>query len=521
MTTLELQFNPAGFVVFEPSFEAIKQAIFDQLSKFVTFPATFRAFLDWRQAPEAKGRTLFYNIYYRNSQSFANVYRRGMNALHELADIREQFNEWCSLYDLVKQMKSASLYQTAPGEMISSTLDGGGGGGEDSGYNSGTFFQCKTLEDYQQNLQQIKDLAERFKVAFPMNEIHCAHSPYVINLNPIKMFVEWLFVETEAVLVKMFQVQCDREIRSIETTCLDSIERSKRTPTTIDELVQLEAFFADGIKQTRSHLLVASVKLKEKIHFLKTWLAGSRRSMSSSTVALPNLSATSEKLKDFERIYEQTPTLMEDYRRTIFQRHREQLDTARLEVDNFVRRWATLDDTLRHSAEVITDFQVNFEQLQAKSSELNKFCAHFKTEKPAAFDRLASAGEEIAELYGKFHVLHEFDQGMARWLEMEWIVARNKLAKINQYLNEWHEERMPKMAAAEAQMLHAHLEEWRRLLALLELCRGDFYQQPHWRELATLLGVEKNAEDLQLADLHQRRAVLADRRTALLELNKR
>lgn len=186
------------------------------------------------------------------------------------------------------------------------------------------------------------------------------------------------------------------------------------------------------------------------------------------------------------------------------------------EIGDFLNRWNKLTDDLKRMPEVINDFQVNCSQLMSSVRELRKCFEHFGTESPGSFGTIEQISNQIGQLYGKFHVLYEFEQGLTPYLEMEWIVCRNKLAKINDYIMDWIESH-PTMDS----ILRDHVQDWKQLLAALELCRGDFYQQLHWKQFLSILEIDSNFEELKLNDLVLRRPALVENRSAILELNKR
>lgn len=186
------------------------------------------------------------------------------------------------------------------------------------------------------------------------------------------------------------------------------------------------------------------------------------------------------------------------------------------EIDDFLNRWNKLTDELKRMPEIINDFQVNSNQLMSTVNEQRKSFDYFQMNIPPSFDQMEQVANTIKEFYQEFHVLYEFEQGLSHYLEMEWIVCRNKLAKINEYVTEWIDQH-PTMDQA----LLTHVHNWKQFLALLELCRGDFYQQLHWKQFLALIDSDKNFEELKLNELLVKRVLLNDNRSAILELNKR
>lgn len=301
---IELQFNPAGQVTFEPSFELLKQIIFERFKRFIRFPSSLVAFVDWSQdvqlnpADKQMGtstKTLFHNIYYRNAKYFGAIYNEAFKAIDELIEIRQRFIKWTGIYYLIKSIKFTDYKQN-----------------ESSEENFASIFACQTLDNYQYNLKLIKELAEKFSKEYSMiNEIYCQHSNFIVNIIHIKMFIEWLFSEAETVLLQKFREQCFKEISKFESIARENIELLKHEPTCIKELIEFDQLNKEKLENIYSKLTVDNVTLREKIHFLKNW---------PSSLLLNNtesLDMDFEKAKtvynEFENIYQNKNELLDNY----------------------------------------------------------------------------------------------------------------------------------------------------------------------------------------------------------------
>lgn len=182
-----------------------------------------------------------------------------------------------------------------------------------------------------------------------------------------------------------------------------------------------------------------------------------------------------------------------------------------------MQRWIELSATIKQTPEVINDFQINCNQLMDNVNELSASCKYFDLKIPKSFESIVQVNEEIMKLYGQFHVVYEFDQGLKVYLEMEWIVCRNKLGKIFQYIENWTENHF-----ADDPFLGSHIEQWRQFLANIELCRGDSYQAFHWKKLLDILEIdEKSYENLILNDFWLNQNKIPQNRAEILLLNQR
>ena len=378
----------------------------------------------------------------------------------------------------------------------------------------------------------MKDLGGRFhRQYYALNEIACRQSRLVVNILPLKMFIKWLLSETESTLLRLFREQTTREMEAMEAVCRDAAEKMAAKPTSIDELIALDRLVNETLPKTREALLVDSVTLKEKMHFYRSWSKENGGGNSGNGSWLKT-DSTRQLLKEFERSYAGRADLLNGYRESLEAKTLEQLKGTAAEAENFLKRWNNLSESLKRSPEVISDFQINCRQLMESVGQLSRGATYFGHPEPVSFAALTEISAEIDALHAKFHVLYEFEQGLAVYLEMEWIVCRNKLPKIAAYLAEWTEKTgegdgtssEATKTAGDNVLLKTHLEGWRKTLSLLELCRGDFYQAAHWNALLSLLGLEEEVrsyEELTLAHISGRREALSSNRSALLELNKR
>uniref|UniRef100_A0A6P6XQE3 Dynein heavy chain, cytoplasmic n=1 Tax=Dermatophagoides pteronyssinus TaxID=6956 RepID=A0A6P6XQE3_DERPT len=540
---IELQFHSSGFVVYEPSFEKLKQLLFERFQRFIRYPSTFRAFVDWSldtkinpslssidNSTQANKnivktpRTLFHNIYYRNATKFQNIYHKVFDAIDELIRIRQQFIQWTAIYNVIRMIKSNNYVHhhhnvdDNDNEKQSSTT---------TTTKKSTIFNCKTLEDYQYNLRLIKNLSKKFSNKYSMiNEIQCDYSNFIINIIPIKMFIEWLFNESEIVLLHSIRDQCHLDLNQIEQICRQNIDQLKHCPTNIDELIEFDQIITKQLDKIHSKLTIDTVTLREKIHFFRTWSSSSTTAINNQSLDLINrFDQLKLIINEFDNIFNNRMELLTDYREQLQTKISIELNRLQEEIDNFLQRWIELSDNIKQTPEIINDFQINSNQLIGKMKELSKSCEYFQLEQPRSFESMNKINNEIQELYEKFHIIYEFEKGLQQYQEMEWIVCRNKLSKINQYINDWLEQHHPTTLSNDHNdgYLQSYIERWKKFLQTIEICRGDNYQSLHWNQfLRNILNLtDINYENLKLSDLWSKQEKLLENRSEILDINKR
>lgn len=94
----------------------------------------------------------------------------------------------------------------------------------------------------------------------------------------------------------------------------------------------------------------------------------------------------------------------------------------------------------------------------------------------------------------------------------------NKLAAIEQHITRWEEEH-----PNSGPVLEARVREWRELLTILKLCRGECFAKSHWDEFLSIVGLshEVSYENMTLGHLLRKRQALKNAKDALKELNAR
>ncbi|KPM04102.1 dynein beta chain, ciliary-like protein [Sarcoptes scabiei] len=287
---VNLKFDSNGLVIYEPSIEILKQNLFEQYQTIVRFPSRLKAFVDWSLDAELNPidsssssmvtHTLFHNIYFRNAKNFSQIYQRLFDAWNELIEIRSRFLQWSALYALVREIQSIAI-----GSDLNDDRNDGKNGDSQEREDVKKRFHFETLDDYQYNLNLIQKFHQEFSQNYSMiNEIQCRHSSYLINIIPIKMFAEWLRNEIDLVLLRNLQTRCLQEMRSLEEDCGKFRDSIHKIPSTIDELIEIDALVEKKLNDFCSEKQLAMIKVREKMQFLENWSA-SMTSLKSNELA--------------------------------------------------------------------------------------------------------------------------------------------------------------------------------------------------------------------------------------------
>lgn len=278
----------SGSVAFKPSLEEIKAKIYARIKSFLSMPKQFEGFVPLTQSSKNKMDTssdntsIFYAIYLRNFNNFSILYEKANEMIEELLQVRQKFVDWCSLYYLIRWQNT-----------------------EDSDSESlAQFLGCHTLDDYKNNLMLIKSKAQKFNKDFIDTEIVCESGSFIINVVPIKTFIDWLLIEIDKLLARSLKEKCDQEIKIINEKCSELLLTISKRPENINELIKIDNLFKTEFNAISNDLSVSYNDLEAKLSFLMKW---------SSKIA-PDLSEVKAKYDEFERISETKDSLLDSYR---------------------------------------------------------------------------------------------------------------------------------------------------------------------------------------------------------------
>lgn len=205
---------------------------------------------------------------------------------------------------------------------------------------------------------------------------------------------------------------------------------------------------------------------------------------------------------------------MQIFREILKSRTDAELGNTSAEIQTFINRWTTMSNEMKESKEIISELRIECDSLSQRCEELSMSCDFFSISKPKSFELFTAVVEEVHETDAKWNLIHEFESGIARYLDMEWIVSRNKLNAIESYISKWEEENQNM-----GPLLGSRIREWRELLVILKLCRGECFVKAHWQQFLAMIGLTIDYEKLKLSDLVEHRKQLLFSRDAIKELN--
>ena len=466
----------AGSVVFRPSIEEIKTKIFSRIRKFLSVPSAFRGLIEYKD-PERD--SIFAAIYTRSFLSFPLLYLRAGDMISELKMISKRFQEWTALNFIISQYSnnSASL---------------------------STFLQLDTVEDYKSNLILLKEKSQQFHKKFIENEIQCESANIIVNLAPIKSSVEWLIGEMDKLLVKTLKDRTEFDARELKREMAEIQEKANHQPTNTNELKELEQLLRKELSSIMNTFSTRYKDVNARSSFLKKW----------SAKAAFNVTDVSSLFEELQMILDSRESLLGSLKEILKSQTESSVIIFSETITRIERRWKETKPGMRDSKEFIDEFKLEVESSVPEFEILKDSCEYFELKVPKSFTKFDQLIEHVRELDAKLNVINEFEAGISNFMEMEWIVSRNKLASIEHYINKWEEDH-PKSGP----IIEARIKEWKELFPILKLCRGECFARSHWQEFISILELEVSHENLTLSQLVSKRDVLKNNRDFLKEIN--
>ncbi|RWS13790.1 hypothetical protein B4U79_14531 [Dinothrombium tinctorium] len=465
-------------VSFRPSFEEIKAKIYAKIKKFLSIPVTFQGFADYKSSD-----SIFHSIYLRSFNSFPLLYTKAEQILSELKTIRIKFIEWTSIYQILQTYNNST-----------STLS--------------SFLKLDSLIDYKNNLMIIKAKSQKFNREYVENELVCKNSNIVVNLIPIKMFVDWLYVEIDKLLVKSLKDETEKLANELNSQLEDVIKQLTDCPKTIEELLHVENLTNGELFTIQSSINSKYTEFEERYSFLMKWSAKSA----------PNLSNVINQYDDFERIFGNRHSILSSFRELMKSKLETNVGSIKLEIEQFSEKWTKASAAMKDDKEFVAEIMNECNNLSQDFEQVEKSCDYFNFKKPEIFEEFKFLRKEIEEVDIKLNLANSFEAGFSTFFEMEWIVSRNKLNAIENYLSQWEEEN-PNCGP----IIKTKIEEWREFLSILKFCRGECFVKSHWDEFLSLLGLHREVtfDSLKLSHLVSRRRAIFENKEQIKELNAR
>lgn len=472
-----------------PSIEDIQSRLYNRINRFLSIPKEFTGFTpsSSRKSDDLSSKNLFASIYTRNSKHIYLLYDQAKEILDELHDVQSSFVEWVSLYHIVHD------YGHDP-EGLTKLLG------------------LQTLDDYRENLILIKSKAQEFVRRYMENDLKCEKSNIVINLIPVKVFVSWLYDEVDRLLVHLLKSNTEKTAKEFDDHLTEILLKLSKPPDKMSTLIEIEKIWSQEIPSVRKKTSQVFEKIEDQYNFLMKW--------SSKSVNNQHLSALSEKYDQLTTLIRNRESILESFRQMLGSKIRSHLQDFVDEVSLINRQWTSNKIKSASDPEFIKQMKSQTDLLQEDVQDLILGCEYFKIDMPDNLKEFRNIQREVVDAYSKFTVLSELEEGLASYLEMEWIIARHKLNSVENYLKNWTNDHPD----CDDPIIVSRLSEWKDFVHVLRICRGEYFAKPHWQQFISLIELDDKKEPLDMEKLRfshlvKQREVIIAKKDAIKQLN--
>lgn len=512
-------------VQFRPGFEQIRERLYRRINKFLAIPLEFRKNSKGLQSSKRKDpflEQLFGNVLVENRPIIGRLYQHAELVLSELTAIADRFVEWTGLYAIV-QANSKELIDE-------------GGREENKMLNE----YLSSLETFKTNLLLLKNRSQKFNKEFVDNELNCTRSNILINLSPIKVFVDWVHLELDKILVRMLSKRLEKEAETIGTDLAALIAKFQQPPASIEQLKEFELLVKGNELTSRMHRLADRYdEFESKASFVQKWSA-------DNAISAGDLHSILNKLQAYIKNKDQHLTRFRQEMQSTLKQRCGQLVKS---IKEFGLAWK--ENETDRSAKATEKLDEQYQQLELENEQLVQLCDYFGEPVPGDLRDQQSVLNDYSQVSGKMKILGSLDILLQPYYELEWIAARNKLSQMAVVIQSWCEENLnmntnmnmnlnnkttsgqssTKSAKQDShdKFVMKRIEEIKSLLQILKLCKGEYFVKTHWDELLQILELDRQRRDgrqldhanVKLVDLMMKRELLIGRKDEIRKLNER
>nr|CCC94835.1 putative dynein heavy chain [Trypanosoma congolense IL3000] len=494
---VELVFKQ-GQVQFKPSFEAVREAYYQQVRELVGIPLRFRGL---QEKKESGGPYEMYKLLpLSNKERIVTVHQRAMELFGKLNRVRKAFRA----------------------HVLVGTCGVNGGPDIDALVEA----TCTSLKDFSGGFNIVKEQSAKLQEI----EDNLNIDGFTISTIPIKANVEEQLHRLEEALLNAIRKSMQRTLSDIDTFVYNASNVISRQPATMDEVGQANKAYREFVatmpsyeekfneaeelnRLLRQHTgtLIDIGMTKSRWEHLREAMASHHKiidaAMSKMRVSLDGM--IQKHIKDGERFSAKWGKM------------KGHLITAFKEC-----KPALIESTLAQ----MKDSYSELDELKAQSADLEAKCVHFKLPAPN-FHQLESTLNDVAQTANLWATYESFRESLDTLRKEDWLTFRSHTYVFEDFIKEWKTKLAKSEDAATVdgdtgvitEYLRNMLEGWAVCIPMLRFIRGEGMMTEHWNEMFRLLEIEKGmtSTDLTFGHIldHHKQLVAAE--TELKQLHAR
>ena len=446
-------------LVFEPTFEEIRQAYYKKLSVFIDIPRRFKGV----DLPGVSGSDIFSQIIARNAQAqegekagLVVVFQQAEKLFKKLADFAESQSSWAALGCIDNLQKFVETKMTA-------------------------------VEDYEYNFRTLR-----------MRQADANKLPSEKRIDCIKVDATEVTTKIKGLLDDFHKALCKALIESARS---DMEELQKWVDGSLEALdFQIQS--ADDMRKARKNFGDILEQFQKKKD-LKSTMESKCRLITSQRESAPDTAELMKSWDDLELRFGVHQDKMNEQHEQAKANMGETIKRIRGEITGFASRWkdfqmemssagSTDGDGISQRAERVAEYQAEWAGITEKAEECKRDCAMFQMPEPS-FAELDSIQVEFEKAVASFALYQDYKKDMAEHTEKTWLDVRDRLHEVEDCLAKWAKNLTGRTDDAVVREMHLEIDRLRKNVPFLKFVKGEGFTQDHWSKLFELL-IPKGAD---------------------------
>uniref|UniRef100_A0AAF5DHG2 Cytoplasmic dynein 2 heavy chain 1 n=1 Tax=Strongyloides stercoralis TaxID=6248 RepID=A0AAF5DHG2_STRER len=441
-----------NIIQFVPPFEEIKMKYYKELKKFISLPSKFKGIQMGDSSDDRQG-TIFYKIMEQNEKRFFSLYNKTERLFEKVNDCKKLFDEWIAITHVDLEALIEEKFKKANDWEV----------------------QLKLLKIKGKELEKIPDEIK----------IDCIYISTVL----IKGSIDELLGRLYDTLVWTLKHSITSELNEINRFIDTSIKTLSARPQSMEEIAEANVAHGKLVKIQKDMKNQLEV-IEEKNNLLRSVGGGGVEQLSSTTIEWDKL------IMMLDNHQEMIKDQIESMKETIGDRVTQLND----EGTKFYARWKQFkpkndvfsesDANLKEAITFVKEKRLQLDELLEIKNKIMNDCEQFGLEE-IDFPILNSIEEDVKEAENNFLIFDEFNEGLQKFGEEEWIVFRNKIYLFEEYINEWEiklKEQPPTHACIR---LGKEIQTFQEFILNLKYLRGEILTIDHWLEIFRMLNFPK------------------------------
>ncbi|CCW60917.1 unnamed protein product [Phytomonas sp. EM1] len=511
---VELVFKQ-GLVQFKPSFEAIREAYYIKLREFVGVPLRFRGLQQKRE-----GRGDRYEIYpaipIQNYSQIVTVHVKAMEVFTRLNRIRRAFRVYVVL-GLCGMNGAPDLDTVVEQWCVKRHNPDGGGDPTCTG-------ESTRRSSFLEGIQALKEYRAKLAKVDSTMKVDC----FTISTIPVKVSIDGQLHRLEESLLNFLRKGIQTSLKGIDEFVFSASNVIERQPTTMDEVGQANKAYREYLAQLPG--FEAMLRETEEENKVLRQYSGASIDFSATKTRWEHLR---EAMVSHTKVIESSVLKMRVSLDALIQRFLKS-------VQRFSVNWGRQKTALLRAfkerkmdsiGKLIGDFKdqiKDFEDLKVQAAELKAKCEYFNLPQPN-FTQLAQSEKDVNRTSTAWSLYDQFEAKLDCLRSEDWLTFRSNTYHFDDFCTEWNKTIDAHLRGNAnddntiAEYLQALLADWKSLIPLLKVARGDGWMAEHWNQMFRLLDIPRNitSTSLTFGDLLSRYKVILEKESELKQLHAR